>query len=620
MDGQVKNRAARARLAGFHPAALALALFGGAAAYAASAPSPAFEVFWHDRGTHLLEWRTFDADSKPLNVIATHSPPIVPPSAIAADDPIWRRKVPLGSLWELFVYLWLIETGKDAPDYVCAGAQGNSAAARTRRAEEAYCCNPGGRIQKDAALVRSCGLFFAPERLGIKAADWQKFWSSRSAGADWLPDLAQMRPQTQVTPASLINALSQIPAATREQAASVLLARAFDAHGGTDALVRHMGGQLRIKTFSWFLADNQTRYGGGAGWLGDGRPVWFAANGTGQQVMARYGKLLADTLLMEDWASARAFASSSTSAAAAPGCVRVRFFAHYPLSSVEKSGGAPASIGALRGRYVARFANKASLPFRANGELTLAMEKDQPRIEGQFALDDYVARVLDREADANEREAARALSVVIRTYLLREARRQGNCLVIDDSSRKQRVSPNPASRAAQAVAQFTRELVLRGAPVGYHRDTPGENRMAWKAAVAASRAETPWDIILRDAFPQASLAAMYDPAGIACKRFTMAERWLAARLPRWNARLQQALPGFEAPAAPQICLLSQGTPFSEQDRDRIHLRALKSAEDHRTLAHEYLHLGLKHHPAGHDEALVKAWARRLLNPTGEMPP
>jgi uncharacterized protein YfaQ (DUF2300 family) len=606
--------ASRRRLPGLRHGLRVFSLLCGMAAQAAFASTPAFETLRQDReNPRLLVWHAFDADGKTQHFQTTPNPPVS--SSLAADDPLWKRKVPLGSLWKLFVYLWLVETRQDAPDYVCSSAPGHSAAARARRAEEVYCCDPGGRIQRDAALVRSCGLFFMPERLHIQAAEWKKFWMARSAGADWLPDLARMRPETQVTPASLLEALAQVPAAAREQAASVLLARAFTANGGTDALVRHVGSQLRVKTFSWFLADKKTRYGGGAGWLADGTPIWFAGDGAGQQVMARYGKLLADTLPPPDDNPRPAHAPASP-----PGCVQVRFFARYPLVRVEKSGGAPAATGALHGRHVARFANQVTLPFTANGELTLTMEHDRPRIEGRFALDDYVARVLDREADANETEAARALSVVIRSYLLREARRQGNCLLIDDASNRQRVSPNPASRAARAVAQFTSELVLNGAPVGYHQSTPGKNRMAWKEAVTASRAGTPWDIILRDAFPHTSLAAMYDPAGIACQRFTLAEQWLAARLPRWNARLQQELPGFEAPATPQICLLTQGMPFSEQDRNRIHLRAIKSAEDHRTLAHEYLHLGLKHHPAGHDEALIETWARRLLDITGDQTP
>jgi uncharacterized protein YfaQ (DUF2300 family) len=271
--------------------------------------------------------------------------------------------------------------------------------------------------------------------------------------------------------------------------------------------------------------------------------------------------------------------------------------------------------GALRGRYVARFKNGVALPFTANGELHLMREDARARIEGRFSVDDYVARVLERESDAKQTEAARALSVVIRSYLLNEAGKQGNCLAIDDSSHAQRVSIHPPGATSRAIAGFTTGLVLTGSPVGYHSSTPSPNRMAWTEAVAAAQASQPWDIILRKAFPKASLAAMHDPAGVGCQPFGEAENWLAAHVPQWHRLLQKGLPGFEVPPAPRICRLPHGTPFSEQDRGRIHLRELRTSEDRITLAHEYLHLGLAHHPSGHDEALIERWARKLTEET-----
>lgn len=294
-----------------------------------------------------------------------------------------------------------------------------------------------------------------------------------------------------------------------------------------------------------------------------------------------------------------------------PGCVRVNFFARYPFE-LELPGGQRAPEGVLRGRFIARFRNEVSIPFTSSGELSFTRQNGHPRIEGRFGLDDYVARVIDREADAKETEAARALSVVIRTYLLDKASQQGNCLLIDDSSHRQRVSILPPSAAARAVSGFTTGLRLTGSPVGYHSDTPSENRMAWTQAVAASRAGQPWNRILRLSFPRADLGAMRDP-GIPCQRFDAAESWLKARAPGWERMLREHLPGFESPPAPHVCLLAYGTPFSEQDRGRIYVRGLRKIEDRITLAHEYLHLGLRHHPSGHDEALVEHWARKLTD-------
>lgn len=552
---------------------LALSLATGAAHAAA-----ALDLAYRDEASGEVVYRAFDAGARPL-------PGAQPPAA-----------VPLGSLWKLFVFAWLAENGAPAPDYVCRAGRGGDAASRRLREEESYCCETGGSIGRDAALVSSCGLFFAPQRLGIDAAGWRDFWAERAGAAPWLAELGAMQADTAVSPASLIAALEAVPPRARAQAAGVLLARAFGP-GGEAGAVRALGGRLRVKTFSWYRPGTRERYGGGAGWLADGTPLWFGGGGTGQQVLARHAGTLAAAL-------------PQGGGGLAPGCVEVAFFSRYPLLRVDGPDGRPARAGMLRGRHVAVFDNGVALPFRAAGDLRLSMEDGQPRVQGRFGVDEYVARVLDREADAGETEAARALAVVARSYLFNEAARQGNCLAIADSSRTQRVSPSPPSAAALAVAAFTSELVLRGAAVGYHLDTPGPDRLVWREAVAAGRAGEHWDAMLRRAFPAADLVAARDPAGLPCERLEPAERWLAAQAPRWQ-RLLAGLPGFEAPAAPLVCRLAWGRPFSELDRGRIHVRELRTAEDRITLAHEYLHLGLRHHPASGDEALVERWARRL---------
>jgi uncharacterized protein YfaQ (DUF2300 family) len=562
--------------------------------------APALDAVWRDR-TGGLAWQRFDGAGRTLErgVLpdSFNSSASSPSSSVAETAPP-GRKVPLGSLWKLFVHLWLVETGTEAPPYVSTGAA-------SRREEESYCGDPGERIERDAALVRSCGLFFSPARLKISPEAWRAFWLSRLGSADaapWLPELDAMRPETEVTPASLIAALEAAPPRAREAAAGILLARAFlrGAAGEPDAWVRHAGGGWRVKTFSWFrpAAHGKARFGGGAGWLSDGTALWFGGDGTGQSVMARFARSLAAAL-------------PAPEASLTPGCVRVRLFARYPLARVERQGGQPAAPGTLRGRYVASFDNGVSLPFQSDGEIRLTLDGRQPRLDARLGLDDYVARVLDREADARETEAARALAVAARSFLLNEAGREGNCLVIDDSSRKQRVSPNPASAAARAVAGFTTGLVLAGSPVAYHGVKAAPGRLAWRQAVAEARAGKDWLRILGEAFPQAELAALHDPTGLRCRRFPAAEAWLAGHAPRWQRLLRERLPGFEAPDPPQVCLLPHGNPFSEQDRGRIHLRALKTLDDRVALAHEYLHLGLRHHPSGRDELLVERWARTL---------
>ena len=575
---------------------------------ASAESAPALEMLWRPHEANgELEWRVFDKAGKPIvneRIPASFIRPNSIEAANEAKKTNWpfAPNAPLGSLWKLFVYLWLVEQRHPAPDYVCTGGK--------NRQEEAYCCEPGQRIGRELALVRSCGLFFEPRRLGISPKAWRTFWMARPTVRDaspWLADLDAMKPETVVSPVSILHALEAAPVRAREDAANTLLARLFVAAApGSDAteLVRGMGGQLRIKSFSWHRpGEPAKRYGGGAGWFIDGRAIWFAGDGTSQQVIARYGARLAETL-------AETLPPGSRSAT--PGCVQVNFFARYPFE-LEQPGGKPAQEGVLRGRFVARFKSGVSIPFVSSGELTLSRPNGRARIEGRFGLEDYVARVIDREADAKETEAARALSVVIRSYLLNEARKQGNCFAIEDSSQKQRVSIHAPSQKARAVAGFTSGLILQGTPVGYHWTTPAENRMAWTEAVQSSQHGEAWDVILRKTFPKSNLGAMSDPAGLPCQRFAEAETWLASNAPRWHRVLYQHLPGFDEPSAlPDICLLSHGTPFSEQDRGRIHVRDIRSIEDRITLAHEYLHLGLRRHPSGHDENLIEHWARKLV--------
>ena len=625
------------------------------------AQAPALAALWRDGGG-ALHWRLFD--SKGRDISASAKPP---------------TQTPLGSLWKLFIFAWLAENQPTVPDYVCAAAEDNISQV-LRREESAYCCPPGGSIGLEAALVRSCGPFFAPEHLRerlrqpsrehlrervseqngklpnlhnnseiqLNQANWRNFWQGRPQAPAWLLDLEMMRPETLVSPESIIQALDAIPPRAREQAATVLLARIFDsggpaatsdvanrtingaatgtpsgtAHDLTSGIARHLGGQLRVKTFSWHVpGDSNKKYGGGAGWLLDGRPVWFAGFASGPEMIARHGQELAQAFTpMPEQGPTPALRPASTSNSdqaaqeaniLAPGCVEVRLFARYPLISVEKAGGGKAVDGPLQGHFVAVFAKRsAALPFYSAGEINLNTENGKPHLTARLGVDEYVARVLDREADARETEAARALAVVARSYLLSEAVRRGNCLIIDDSSRWQRISPNPPSMAARAAAAFTNGLTLDG-PVQYHLNKVGENRLAWSEAVALSRAGRPWDEILTKFYPKLDIHAMDDPVGIPCQVIPEAEAWLAQAASRWQALLYAELPGFEPPESPQICRLAYGTPFSEQDRGRIHLREFKSAEDRVTLAHEYLHLALSHHPAGQDEALIERWARRL---------
>ncbi|SFB02141.1 Predicted secreted protein [Pseudomonas sp. NFIX10] len=106
-------------------------------------------------------------------------------------------QAPLGSLWKLFVYAWLVDTDATEPAYECRG----------QSKEEVYCCTAGGSIGRDQALVKSCGLYFEPQRLGISESDWLAYWQARKA-PQWLLSTSTLQPQPQVPVAQLLETLA----------------------------------------------------------------------------------------------------------------------------------------------------------------------------------------------------------------------------------------------------------------------------------------------------------------------------------------------------------------------------------------------------------------------------
>ena len=117
----------------------------------------------------------------------------------AADAAALRA--PLGSLWKRFVHAWLQAHAAHEPAFECRG----------QHRDEVYCCEPGQRIEREQALLKSCGLYYAPERLGIAALDWQHYWQQRGA-PEWLQQLAAMRPDSEVPVAELLRELERLPA------------------------------------------------------------------------------------------------------------------------------------------------------------------------------------------------------------------------------------------------------------------------------------------------------------------------------------------------------------------------------------------------------------------------
>ena len=77
-------------------------------------------------------------------------------------------KVPLGSLWKLFVYNYSVDNGLPDKPYQCH-------AGKAAAVGDEYCCSQDETITRDVALARSCGAYFEPKRLSIDAKQWQHY-------------------------------------------------------------------------------------------------------------------------------------------------------------------------------------------------------------------------------------------------------------------------------------------------------------------------------------------------------------------------------------------------------------------------------------------------------------
>lgn len=487
-------------------------------------------------------------------------------------------ETPLGSVWKLFVYAWLVETGAREPVYECRG----------QSKEEVYCCTAGGKIERDQALVKSCGLYFEPARLGITGVEWRQYWQARQA-PEWLLDLPSLQPATRVPVIELLQALGMMPA--QDQARRVLLDVVLNTSDGN--VVGELGGRLRVKTWSWLGdRDPSSRQGGFAGWLADGTPIWAGGRGTSHMVLRYYGAALSSVLPVK-WP------------ADAGRCVEVGLFSRYPIARVL-SGGQVVESGPMQDDYRVEFTNGNQLDIHSDGELFLTGDKLVARLDRE----EYVARVLQREARAEPAEAAKALAVAIRTYLLQNATRNGDCLSIDDSSQRQRVAPRPATAESRHIAAWTSDLVLAGSTVTYHSDQPGPDKLSWQQAVEQANAGQRYDAILLHAYPRASLSRWDNPVA-SCEALPAGQDWLQKQRRGWRQRLESET-GYSEVSTFAVCRLAVGRPHVDRERQRIYVRGVLSLQDRLDLTHEYLHLAFDAHPNGQNEAYIEGLARHLL--------
>ncbi|WP_144142518.1 DUF2300 domain-containing protein [Paraburkholderia sp. BCC1884] len=497
-------------------------------------------------------------------------------------------ETPLGSVWKLFVYGYLVDRNMATPDYTCNGGD----------PEEVYCCMTGGHVDREHALVQSCGRFFEPARLQLDPADWRKYWSAAHAPA-WLRDLHAMTPTHRVSVTALLAALQAMPTRPRDAAASTLVSVLTSGRG--EGTVSLYGSLLRVKT--WTMpnpARPGASIGGAAGWLADGTPVWLGGSGGSANVLAsaapRIAPLLTQITVPDDGA-----------------CVLVDFFSRYPIREVlGDTGPAKALEGPLRDDFRIGFINGNWARVTSRGELRLDRDAaGAPQVVGRFGMNDYVARVVEREGDTQQPEAAKALAVAARTYVVQHGNHDHGCFRIDDSSSTQRVLPRPASTAARRAADQTDALVLTGVPVQYHHDKAAPGQMSWLAAKASAQNGQTFDAILARTWPQGTLTSFESPLSGDCVAVAGAQAWLAHNAPLWARRMDGAA-GYETPDLPAVCAVREGRPYADAQRNRVYVYRLQTEEDRIALAHEYIHLAFQHHPRGLDETFVERTARVLI--------
>jgi uncharacterized protein YfaQ (DUF2300 family) len=507
-------------------------------------------------------------------------------SAEQAQEIDVPASAPLGSLWKLFVYAYLADRGSPTPDYHCTGQQPT---------QEVYCCEAGDSIDRDRALAKSCGLYFSPQRLGLSPTAWKRYWQAKAVDAPaWLTELDALDPATVVPVSSILAALASIDERSRQQTMRALQGVTLEPRAR--ALLSHVGAGLRVKTWSWHDSKAR-RIGGFAGWLADGTPVWLRGAGSSASIIEQAAPWLEHHI--------------PPSTPADEACVQVRFFSRYPLAEVEQQGQA-AAAGPLREQIRVLFRNEQSLQFVAKGDMRLTRNGAELRIDGRFGLNDYVARVIQREAAATPTEAARALGVAARTYLARHADFASGCYHINDDSRSQRVSAAAPGQAARAAADWSDGLILNGVVGRYHQTQSGPKQLSWKQAVSQADAGARWDEILQQAYGGAGFGLIGDADAGECQALEPAQRWLLTRQASWRAQLS-AIPGFEAPSPlPQICRLVQGNPYADLGRGRIYATGIGSLNERLTITHEYLHFALANHPRGREEDFVERTARSLL--------
>jgi uncharacterized protein YfaQ (DUF2300 family) len=508
-------------------------------------------------------------------------------------------QTPLGSLWKLFLYIFLVENQITPEPYKCSG----------NNLDEIFCCKPQKSIDIDKALIKSCGLFFDKVRSDIlknNNGTWRLFWENKlGLKYKWLTNLNELEPGKVVNVRDLLtsllrtNKLNHAILRSREVLPEVLIS------GTAKGAVRLLGSSLKVKTFTW---DDPKRIGkfigGFAGWLNDGSAIWVLGKGKGSQVINLWGREINQRIL------GRINSSSSI-------CVRVKFFNRYPISKVlNLKTNQLSNEGPLQGDYKIIFKNGNSLKFNSTGDLHYKRSIDRNSITGLFNINEYIARVLEREVSVDPEEAAKAFAILARTYLINRAQFKDKCFVIPDSSHYQRVSIHSPSETSLTISNWTDGLILNNIDdIQYHSTTNSNNRISWTFAKKLAKDKLFFDEILKVGYPTGILSIMKSKLSQNCKRLPLIQNWLNRRSILWDNRLERKV-GYESPGSVVVCELTLGNPFSDLENNRIFVKSMKTRNDKITIAHEYLHMSFKNHPLGNDEGFIERTAIKLISDIG----
>jgi uncharacterized protein YfaQ (DUF2300 family) len=359
-------------------------------------------------------------------------------------------------------------------------------------------------------------------------------------------------------------------------------------------------GEVVLKTFT--MGDGAGGYvGGAAGWLDPRTRFWLRGPGKGAAVIGRWFDELRVKFTSADGEGPGLATSDQPQ-------VCTNFLSRYSVTVVRAEGGVAADPGPLYGDFVASLKHGTTARFTSRGNVFLKKRGAVYHLGGCFTLDDYIARVIQREGGTLPVEARKALAVVARTYLLQQATRwDDNHLYMPDSTRWQRVSIDEPSRDNRHIAATTTGLILNG-EVFFHQDQAGEDTFSLTASAHQAGDGLQYDEILAIAFPALKIVPLWSLKEVSCDELAVAGEWLRFNLDVWKKDLIPLGADMEAPTT--VCHNRAHKAFYFDKR--IYMADFQDTEDQITLVHEWLHAAFAATPLGEDEGRIEGLAKRLV--------